>query len=461
MQTRGIMKRTGWLWVALISGATCVGTSAETRPQYGSTLRMASSFASMSLDPADKTQPDSIARRNLIRLVFDTLVTMDDRGRLRPALATSWQPSPGNQRWEFHLRRGVKFHDGSPLTAQAVAASIRAANPDWTVMAGSDSVTIERDATDPNVPAQLALARNAITKRSEGGTLMGTGPFHIREWQAGKKLSLAANEDYWNGRAFLNGVDVDLGKSGRDQMMAMELGNADLIELPPDQARRASTDGRSVASSLPLVLLAVRFSHEPQSAEEGKLRRALALSIDRSSIRNVVLQGTGEASGGILPNWLSGYAFVFPAAQDLDHARQLGSEVKHMPAWTLAYDANDPLARLIAERIALNAKDAGLSVQVTASANADARLERIPLASLNPWVALDSASHGAGTAGSMASPSSIDDLFKSESAQLAKQQLVPLFYLPANYALSSAVENWSQHRDGAIDFEDIWLGSKP
>jgi len=455
------MKPSGWLWVALISATMGFNASAEMRPQYGSTLRTATSISPMSLDPSDKTQPDSIAKRNLIRLMFDTLVTMDDHGHLKAALATSWQASSGNQRWEFRLRRGVKFHDGSPLTAPAVAASIRAANPEWAVVAGTDLVTIERDTPDPNVPAQLARSRNAITRRSEGGTLIGTGPFHIREWQPGKKLSLAANEDYWGGRPFLNGIDIELGKSGRDQMMALELGNADVVELPPDQARRVAGEGRRVASALPLVLLALRFARDPQSADDAKLRRALVLSVDRSSIRNVVLQGTGEACGALLPDWLSGYAFVFPAAQDLERARQMRSEVKTIPTWTLGYEANDPLARLIAERVALNAKDAGLTIEVSTSSNADLRLERSTLASLNPWVALEAALPGAGALISLTSGDSVDDLFKSESSLLAKQQLIPLFYLPATYALSPTLEDWSQNRDGAIDFEDLWVGGKP
>jgi peptide/nickel transport system substrate-binding protein len=417
------------------------------------------SITPMTLDPADRAQPDSIARRNLTRLMFDTLVTMDDRGRLQPALAVSWQASPGHQRWEFQLRRGVKFQDGSPLTAQAVAASIRAANPEWTVVPETDSVTIQRDAPDPSLPAHLARARNAITRRSEGGTLIGTGPFYLREWQPGKRLSLVANEDYWGGRPFLNGIEIELGKSGRDPLMALELGSLDLVELPPEQARRVG-EGRRVASSLPLVLLALRFSREPKTPEQAKLRRALALSLDRSSIRNVVLQGAGEASGGILPGWLSGYAFVFPSAQDMGLARQLAGEVKPGPAWTLAYDANDPLDHLIAERIALNAKDAGISVQVTTSSNADLRLERVPLASLNPWVALEVASLAGGPGYAARNGDSVDQLFNTESAQLSKQLLLPLFYLPASYASSSAVEDWSPHRDGTIDFGDIWFGGK-
>jgi len=173
------------------------------------------------------------------------------------------------------------------------------------------------------------------------------------------------------------------------------------------------------------------------------------------------LQGTGEASGAILPDWLSGYAFVFPAVQDLEHARQLRAEVKTVRTWTLGYDNNDPLARLIAERIALNAKDAGLAIDVVTSSNADLRLERTILASLNPWVALEARDPEAKITHAAGGGDSVDDLFKSESTELAKQQTIPLFYLPGTYALSLAVENWGQHRDGMIDFEDLWMGSRP
>ena len=220
------MKLSGWRLLATSSMVAAALASAETRPQYGSTLRMATRIAPQNLDPADKSQPDSAARRNLARLMFETLVTLDDRGRLAPSLATSWQAAPGNQRWQFSVRRGVKFHDGSPLTPEAVAAALRMANPDWSVSATGDSIVIERDSSDPDLPARLALPRNSITKRSEGGTLIGTGPFHVTNWQPGKKLSLAADEGYWGGRAFVDAIEIDLGRATRDQLIALDLGKS-------------------------------------------------------------------------------------------------------------------------------------------------------------------------------------------------------------------------------------------
>ncbi len=435
--------------------------SAETRPQYGSTLRMATRIAPQNLDPADKLVPDTAARRNLGRLMFETLVTLDDRGRVAPSLATSWQAAPGNQRWQFSVRRGVKFHDGSPLTPEAAAAALRMANPDWSVSATGDSIVIERDSSDPDLPARLALPRNSITKRSEGGTLIGTGPFHVTNWQPGKKLSLAADEGYWGGRAFVDAIEIDLGKATRDQLIALDLGKIDIAEVAVDQSRRTATEGRRVVSSAPVELMVLVFSRDKTSTEDGKLREALALSIDRKSIRDVVLQGSGETSGGILPNWVSGYGFVFQSEQNLTRAQQLRGEVKYAPTWTLGYDADDPLARLMAERIELNARDAGIRLQVTANATADLRLTRITLASVNGRIALAAAASTVGTPLPKMSGVSVDDLYQAENGILQTQRALPLFQLPASTTLSVAVKDWDEDRDGTQHLDNVWLGGKP
>ena len=413
------------------------------------------------LDPADKSQPDSVSKRNLTRLMFETLVTLDDRGKLKPALASSWQAAPGNQRWQFWLRSDVKFHDGSPLTAESVAAALRSANPDWNVSPAGDSVVIERDSGDPDLGARVAQARNAITKRSEGGALIGTGPFHITNWQPGKKLSLAADEGYWGGRAFVDAIEIEFGRPAREQLLALDLGKADIAEVGVEQSRRAATEGRRVVSSSPVELMALVFTRERASADEGKLREALALSIDRKSIRNVLMQDAGEASGGILPNWVSGYGFVFPSDQNLVRAQQLRSEVKYAPSWTLGYDADDPLARVVAERIVLNSRDAGIRLQVASSGTSDIRLTRLTLASVNGRVALLAAAASTGLLATKVAGNSVADLYKTEDAMLQTQKVIPLFQLPTSYALSGAVKDWTEDRDGSVHFDSVWLGNKP
>jgi ABC-type transport system substrate-binding protein len=415
--------------------------------------------APASLDPAGGAQPDSFARRSLTLLVFETLVTADDHGRAQPALAASWLAQPGDQRWQFRLRRGVRFHDGTPLTAEAAAASLRAANPSWNVIADEDSVVVERDAAAPEMLAELALPRNAIAKRNPDGKPSGTGPFHIVDWQPGKKLTLAAEENYWRGRPFLDGIEIAMGISYHDQMIALETGRADLVEVAPEQAHRVSLDGRRLQSSRPVELLALLFAHEAASPEEKVLREALALSVERGSIRSVLLQGAGQPAGGILPDWIGGYGFVFPAEADLPRARHQRDQVRSVPSWTLGYDGSDPVARLLAERIALNARDAGLSLQPTTAAATDVRVVRVALTSVDPWVALADVAALGGSSVTIKEGGSVEDLYAAEQALLATERIIPLFHLPACYAAAASLKNWSLRPDGSWSLADAWLGS--
>ncbi|PYX38979.1 MAG: hypothetical protein DMG75_02315, partial [Acidobacteria bacterium] len=198
IQKMGNMKHTAWPSLVVASLLIAASGSADTRPQYGGTLRISTRIAPVTLDPATSTRSNSVTRQNLTHLIFDTLIT-------------------------FWLRRDVKVHDGSPLTGDAVAASLRAVNKTWNVSPNRDSVIIELDAPTPNLPAQLALPENAIARRSPGVKIVGTGPFQISDWQPGKKLILSANEAYWNGRPFIGSIEIEMGKDFREQMIALEL----------------------------------------------------------------------------------------------------------------------------------------------------------------------------------------------------------------------------------------------
>lgn len=447
-------------WRSLVVSSMLVAAlaaHAATRPQYGGTLRIIMRASPMSLDPADAAQPDSFGRRSLTALIFDTLVTTDENARPQPSLAASWQTSSGGRRWQFRIRRGVSFHDGTALNGEIVAASLRVANPSWTVSVDGDSVVIERAGSDAELLAELALPRNAIAKRNADNTLSGTGPFKVADWQPGKKLALAADENCWHGRPFLDAIEIEMGKSFRDQMTALELGKADLAEVAPEQTHHMSQEGRRVASSVPVELLALVFTRDAASPEEKLLREALAHSVERSSIRSVLLQGAGQPAGGILPNWMSGYGFVFPTDADLPQARQARERVRVVPSWTLGYDASDAMVRLVAERIALNAKDAGLSLQPSAAANADLRFVRIPLASPDPWIALADVAALAGAPG-IEKTGTVDDLYASEVALLSTRRVIPLFHLPVSYAASATLNHWSVRPDGSWTVADAWLG---
>jgi peptide/nickel transport system substrate-binding protein len=451
------MRHFVWLWLAISSMGWAARVCAETRPQYGGTLHVAVHSTRASLNPADTSETASFAERNLLCLIFENLVSFD-AGRLRPELADSWQ-SRGSNQWQFHLRRGIKLHDGSALSAEIAAASLRAANPAWHVTTQGEDVAIESDSPQEDLLQQLALPRNAIVRKSSDGTLIGTGAFRVVGWVPGKKLSLAANEDYWGGRPFLDAIEVELADNFREEQLAFEAGRVQMIEVPSEEMHRESAQASRITTSEPIELVALVFTRDAQSADESLLREALALSIERSSMRSVLLEGAGQLAASILPNWMSGYGFVFSTDADLAQARKDREQVQRLPAWTMSYDPSDAMARLLAERVALNARDAGITMQVTSGASGDIRVMRIPLIP-NAQLSLANVARAAGLTKPDFGKSSMEDLYAAEVKMLSSRKVIPLFHLPVSFACAAEVHNCKVSESGMWDLADMWIETK-
>ncbi len=451
------MRRLAWRLLVISSVLGLAGAGrAAVRPHYGGTLRIALREAPGSLDPA---RLGAFQGSRILPLIFEGLTRFDVHGRLQPQLATRWQGEADNRRWQFWLRPGAKFQDGTSLTADAAAASLHAANPAWTVNAEGDSVVIELPAPDAQLPAEVALPRNGIARHA-GNKLVGTGPFQVSEFQPGKSLALAANEDYWGGGPFVDSVSATLGQNWRQQTIALELGKADVVEMAPEQARRAGLAGRTLEESAPDELVALVFTREAQSPDEARLRQALSAGIDRASIVNVLFQGQGEAAATVLPNWMTGYAMLFAPAGG--RGASVTSSVSGSPM-TLTYDASDPANQLIAERVALNARDVDIKLQTAASAgNADVRLLRIPLYSPQPQLALDMVAAAAGLPVPQFQGTSPEELYGAEKEMLQSGRIIPLAHVPRITAIAPNLNGWRSDLFGAWQLADVWLrGSTP
>ena len=236
-----------------------------------------------------------------------------------------------------------------------------------------------RAATRPQYGGTLRVEVRQSPETPDPPPLLGPG-FTIARWEAGRLAVYEADENAAGGRPFLDRVEIQMGRSLRDQAGDLDLGKADIVELGPNELRR-QPPGRRVWSSSPVRVLALVFAPR---FDDARVREALALAVDRSAIHNVLLQRQGEISGALLPQWLSGYAFLFPAAADLARARQLAAGAR-----PITLGVSDPAARPIAERIALNARDAGLAVSVTSQpAGADVSLVELRIASTDPAKAL-------------------------------------------------------------------------
>jgi ABC-type transport system substrate-binding protein len=305
----------------------------------------------------------------------------------------------------------------------------------------------------------LAEPQFLIFAATAGGDAVGTGPYRL-EKRDGDHFLLRANDDYWDGRPYVDSIELVTGRNARDQLGDFTLDRADVIELSNDQLRRAQQDRLRTDLSHPAETLYVAVNSTKPELRDLRLRQALSLAIDRGAIHNVIFQRQGEVAGGLLPNWMTGYAFLFPAQQDVSRARQLRGEMGNVPPITIAYDISDASERLVAERIALNVRDAGINMQAVAgNGSADLKLKRVALSSSDPATALNSIVEQLGLM-PPANSTNLESLYNNERAAVQTYMAIPLVHLPKIAAMKDRVHNWTTTPIGTWHLDDIWVAPR-
>lgn len=420
--------------------------AASTRPQYGGTLHVETASAA-----------EAIARP----LVFDTLTATAPNGDAAPSLAIRWTSENESQRWQFWLRPGIHFHDGADLTADDVVRSLTAACasacPWKTLRAIGDSIVFTTDSPAPTLPQELARSVYAISRKNSDGQLDGTGPFQITS-RGKDSLFLTALNDAWQGRPFLDSIEIDGQRDQRAQLLDLSVGRADLVDIAPEAVRQAQQSHLSLLASQPVDLLALVI-HSPAMQTPAQ-REAIADAVDRGTLWSVIFQKQGEASASLLPNSLSGYAFLFPPDRNLARATELASAV--CTPLTLAAQPGDPILQLVAGRLALNLREAGLNVQVRSSnpEAADLALRRIPLEAAAPRPALHQMLEQVGhdTDDGSGDPAS---LYRVERTFLADHAVIPLLWLPRTYGVGPRVRGLELAPDGTPLLANVSLKAAP
>jgi ABC-type transport system substrate-binding protein len=467
------------LCVALVSllalGAIVIATSAapSARPRIGGTLRIQMGERISAIDPRQwpLVPVQSAAAERVESLVFDRLIKLDEHGTLQPALAISWQHDVPSKRWQFLLRDGVKFSDASPLTPPIAALALQQLlGASFDVSATSDSVVIQAEHSLPDFPMNLATGRYFIFQTGEDNSLMGTGPFRVAEWPEGggpAPAIFAANETCWSGRPFVEKIELRMGVDLQQQANAISFGQADVVELPASEVRRAAQRRVRTASSDPMELLALVLDTSRPAVQDAHLRQAISLAIDRASIADVILQRQAIVAGGLLPNWISGYAHLFPATSDLPRAKDLvassGRKLSRSIPLVLFYDSSDAEAHAVADRVAVNLREVGIVVQVsgqvadgkTKPPAADLRLVRHRITAPDPLAALSDLLNSLGEAAvDLQTP---EQIYAAEHAAIDAFRVIPLVHVSESYGLGPQVRDWMPPRWGGWRLEDVWL----
>jgi peptide/nickel transport system substrate-binding protein len=436
------MRLPGWPWLALSSLLISSSLTGAVRPRYGGTLTVELSGAWTTLDPPSFEPALSIP-------IAETLVRVNERGETQPVLAVAWQHDPDFKRWRFSLRPKVTFQDGEALTAATAAPALLAALKqkygEASIEAGGQALVVQSDHPMLDLLEQLALPDAAIFRKTDANPLIGTGPFRVTRWEPGRRLTLGAFDDYWGGRPYLDSVEIEFG-SGR--------GRADVFDIPVGPARRILPEGLATWSSAPCTLVGITAANA-----DPVMLQALALLIDRAPIVNVLAQRKGDAAFGLLPQWLSGYAFLFQSTPDVMRAKQLVAQL-HLGPMSLSYPANDLFLRAVAERVALNARDAGIIIQPTSNANGNLHLVEWPLESTYSAGELRRIAEqlGAGDRAKQLDPAKPEILYQLERALLDDHRIIPLVHLRETYGIAPRVHFQPSSSDAfALHLEDTWV----
>lgn len=381
-----------WSKLASILGAAILGWSAT-----AADLRLA-----IETEPAiDPHFLFSTMNTAVSRHVFDAITNRDEDLQPRPGLAESWR-LVDPLTWEFKLRAGVSFHDGSPLTAEDVAFSIARIpaipnnpNPYTPLTRSIDKVEvveplllrIRTKFPDAILPNQLAgvfvVSRNAARDAQpadfrSGKATIGTGPYRFVAWKPGDRLELARNDAYWGGAQPWERVTLRIIANDAARTVSLRSGEVDVVgNLNPAHAETLGKDPAITLFKRPsdrvvYLILDVARPTTPMVTDKAgqplarnplqdtRVRRAISMAINREAIAERVMDGFALPAHQLVPEGITGYDATIPRqAFDIQAARNLLAEAGYPEGFGLTL--NGPNDRYLNDAKTLEAMGQMLS----------------------------------------------------------------------------------------------------
>jgi ABC-type transport system substrate-binding protein len=358
------MSKKLWIGVAVLALLTAGSALGET-PQKGGTLVFGRGGDSVGLDPAYETDGNSFM---ICDNVFEALVAYaDESTALEPGLAESWDISDDGKTYTFHLRKGVKFHDGTDFDANAVVFSIgrmmktpnvkflgagfeipaQERPPEYWVSMEMDDTIESIEAPDAhtvvfklkrleapflaNMGMDFAdiISPTAFLKNPQEflRTPVGTGPFKFVSWVRDDRITLERFEDYWDktGGPYLDKLVFRSIPENSVRFLELKTGNINICQFPnPADIPMAKNDPKLALAVQPGMNIGyLSFNHTKPLWQNVHLRRAVAHAIDRTAIVDNIYQGVGQVAKNPIPPTMWGYNEAVPGfAYDLELAKQ-------------------------------------------------------------------------------------------------------------------------------------------
>lgn len=300
---------------AVSTGDTTGGTTGDTAaPVEGASITIALGSEPTSLDPHIV---DDGGERAINDNIYETLLTRTPTGELEPGLAAAMPTQVDDTTWEFKLREGVTFHDGTPFNADAVVASVarivalvEAGATDNDGFFGSltgatkvddTTVQITTDGPDGVLPARMywlkiiAPAAQEVEDLSDAPN--GTGPYKFVSRETGVAIELEANADYWGGTPSITNVTYEFVTEGGTRLAGLKSGKYDLItNLPPQDVEQAPKFANIQGQEHPILILDV----DEGITADPNVRLALNLAVDKEAIAEQIYGGYATPDAGQL-----------------------------------------------------------------------------------------------------------------------------------------------------------------
>lgn len=365
-------------------GGTAGGQSAGP-PKHGGTMTIAQTGEVTELDPLKNTG-DSL---NVSAQIMEPLYQMTTNEKIVPWLVSSATSSANLRQWTFHLRPGVYFSNGQPLTAADVVFSLdqvrKSANWEFIFNAISgvratspSTVEVTTKQSEPALLAELAIPAAAMFPKNFGGMSeaafsqhpIGTGPFRLASWARGQALTLERNPHYWqHERPYLDKVVFKGVPEESSRVAQLRSGAVDVIQAPtPAQVNELNrTRGIKVGEYSLGSFDDLDLNTRNPLFRDPRAREAVDIAIDRNAIVKVALSGHAEAAGSNFPpTQLYFDRNIKPPKHEPARARKLLAEAVAAtgapPKFTLVYFGSRPESRAAAEIMQQDFEEVGFKV---------------------------------------------------------------------------------------------------